>query len=68
MSSRFDTSDETERERGLGAAALAVRRGDLVVVPTDTVYGVGCDAFDPDALATDPRCRFPQSARRRGDR
>jgi L-threonylcarbamoyladenylate synthase len=50
MSSRFDTSDETDREQGLGAAALAIRRGDLVVVPTDTVYGVGCDAFDPDAV------------------
>ena len=50
MSSRFDTSHDTDREQGLGAAALAIRRGDLVVVPTDTVYGVGCDAFDPDAV------------------
>ena len=50
MSSRFDTSNDTDREQGLGAAALAIRRGDLVVVPTDTVYGVGCDAFDPDAV------------------
>ena len=50
MSARFDTSDETDREQGLGAAALAIRRGDLVVVPTDTVYGVGCDAFDADAV------------------
>jgi L-threonylcarbamoyladenylate synthase len=50
MSARFDTSDETDREQGLGAAALAIRRGDLVVVPTDTVYGVGCDAFDAEAV------------------
>ena len=50
MSTRFDTSDQTDREEGLAAAALAIRRGDLVVVPTDTVYGVGCDAFDPDAV------------------
>jgi len=50
MSTRFDTSDETDREGGLAAAALAIRRGDLVVVPTDTVYGVGCDAFDADAV------------------
>ena len=50
MSTRFDTSDETDREEGLAAAALAIRRGDLVVVPTDTVYGVGCDAFDADAV------------------
>ena len=50
MSTRFDTSDATDREGGLAAAALAIRRGDLVVVPTDTVYGVGCDAFDADAV------------------
>ena len=45
MSLRFDTSDADERSRGLEAATSAVRRGDLVVLPTDTVYGVGCDAF-----------------------
>ena len=50
MSTRFDTSDESDREQGLAAAALAIRRGDLVVVPTDTVYGLGCDAFDADAV------------------
>jgi tRNA threonylcarbamoyl adenosine modification protein (Sua5/YciO/YrdC/YwlC family) len=45
VSLRFDTSDPDERRRGLEAATSAVRRGDLVVLPTDTVYGVGCDAF-----------------------
>ncbi len=33
------------------AAAQAVARGDLVVLPTDTVYGVAADAFDPGAVA-----------------
>ncbi|GAB2726595.1 L-threonylcarbamoyladenylate synthase [Nocardioides pakistanensis] len=46
MSNRFETHDETEREAGIAAAALAVQRGQLVVLPTDTVYGVGADAFD----------------------
>ena len=32
------------------AAAGAVRRGELVVIPTDTVYGIAADAFDPDAV------------------
>lgn len=32
-------------------AADAVRAGRLVVTPTDTVYGIGCDAFDNDAVA-----------------
>lgn len=37
-------------EEALEAATLAVRRGELVVLPTDTVYGLGADAFDPAAV------------------
>jgi tRNA threonylcarbamoyl adenosine modification protein (Sua5/YciO/YrdC/YwlC family) len=48
---RFDTSDPAERERGLEVGANAARRGDLVVLPTDTVYGLGCDAFNPHGVA-----------------
>ncbi|MET8509306.1 L-threonylcarbamoyladenylate synthase [Streptomyces sp. NPDC004787] len=47
----FDCSDPAARVEGLGAAAAAVRAGRLVVLPTDTVYGVGADAFDPAAVA-----------------
>jgi tRNA threonylcarbamoyl adenosine modification protein (Sua5/YciO/YrdC/YwlC family) len=47
---RFRTGEETEREAGIANAALAVQRGQLVVLPTDTVYGVGADAFDPGAV------------------
>ena len=50
MGQRFSTAEETEREAGVAAAALAVQRGQLIVLPTDTVYGVGADAFDPDAV------------------
>ncbi|MEF8851888.1 MAG: L-threonylcarbamoyladenylate synthase [Haloarculaceae archaeon] len=32
------------------AAARALRAGDLVVYPTETVYGLGADATDPDAV------------------
>jgi len=31
-------------------AADAVRDGDLVVYPTETVYGLGADALDPEAV------------------
>ena len=51
MSLHFDTSVATERERGLEVAQSARRRGDLVVLPTDTVYGLGCDAFSPPGVA-----------------
>jgi L-threonylcarbamoyladenylate synthase len=47
---RFRTFDPTEREAGIASAALAVQRGQLVVLPTDTVYGLGADAFDPGSV------------------
>jgi tRNA threonylcarbamoyl adenosine modification protein (Sua5/YciO/YrdC/YwlC family) len=50
MAHRYDTSDATAREEGLAAASLAIQRGELVVLPTDTVYGIGADAFDPTAV------------------
>ncbi len=34
----------------LTEAVAAIRRGDLVVYPTETVYGLGADALDPEAV------------------
>jgi len=42
---------EEQRHDGIAAATAAIRRGELVVLPTDTVYGVGADAFNPTAIA-----------------
>ncbi|GAA2472473.1 L-threonylcarbamoyladenylate synthase [Streptomyces sp. NPDC059506] len=50
MARRYDCTDPTDRAAGLREAASAVRRGELVVLPTDTVYGVGADAFSPEAV------------------
>jgi tRNA threonylcarbamoyl adenosine modification protein (Sua5/YciO/YrdC/YwlC family) len=50
MARRYDCSDATERKTGLREAAAAVRRRELVVLPTDTVYGVGADAFSREAV------------------
>lgn len=47
---RYPTATDEEREAAIEAASLAVRRGDLVVLPTDTVYGIGADAFDAEAV------------------
>jgi tRNA threonylcarbamoyl adenosine modification protein (Sua5/YciO/YrdC/YwlC family) len=47
---RYDMSIAHERSTGFETGADAVRRGDLVVLPTDTVYGLGTDAFSPDAV------------------
>jgi tRNA threonylcarbamoyl adenosine modification protein (Sua5/YciO/YrdC/YwlC family) len=41
----YDCGKLEERDRGISAAVEAVQRGDLVVMPTDTVFGIGGDAF-----------------------
>lgn len=51
MSARYDCADTQQREAGLVAAVTAVQHGNLVVLPTDTVYGIGADAFTPSAVA-----------------
>jgi L-threonylcarbamoyladenylate synthase len=50
MSAWYDCGDDAERTQGLAAAESAVLRGELVVLPTDTVYGVGADAFSHSAV------------------
>ena len=47
---RYTMSDPAERPVGIDLAADAVRRGELVVLPTDTVYGLAADAFSHDAV------------------
>jgi tRNA threonylcarbamoyl adenosine modification protein (Sua5/YciO/YrdC/YwlC family) len=49
--STFDCSDPDRREAGLKAAEGAARAGNLVVMPTDTVYGIGADAFNSAAVS-----------------
>jgi tRNA threonylcarbamoyl adenosine modification protein (Sua5/YciO/YrdC/YwlC family) len=50
VSRRIDVRDAPGREDGVLLAADAVRRGEVIVLPTDTVYGVGADAFDRAAV------------------
>jgi L-threonylcarbamoyladenylate synthase len=52
MSDRYDCSDPEQRAAGLKAAVEAVRRGELIVLPTDTVYGIGAEAFSPAAITS----------------
>jgi L-threonylcarbamoyladenylate synthase len=52
MTGTYDCADPAARAEGLAAAALALRTGQLVVLPTDTVYGVGADAFHAAGVAS----------------
>lgn len=50
MSSVHPVTDPNSWGPGIDEAVNAVSRGGLVVLPTDTVYGIGADAFDADAV------------------
>jgi L-threonylcarbamoyladenylate synthase len=50
MSARYDCTDPAQRVTGLAEAAASLRKGDLAVIPTDTVYGLAADAFSPPAV------------------
>ncbi|WP_226532738.1 L-threonylcarbamoyladenylate synthase [Microbacterium paraoxydans] len=50
MSTIFDCRDESQLLAGMRHARQAIGRGDLIVMPTDTVYGVAADAFSPAAV------------------
>jgi len=52
MSKHFDCRDAQQRTEGIDAAVTAVRAGELIVLPTDTVYGIGADAFIPASVTT----------------
>ena len=51
MTETFDCADQQGRATGIASAISALRGGRLVVLPTDTVYGIGADAFDSDAVS-----------------
>jgi tRNA threonylcarbamoyl adenosine modification protein (Sua5/YciO/YrdC/YwlC family) len=46
----FECGDPDVRVDAIRSAAHAVSTGELVVLPTDTVYGLGADAFDTVAV------------------
>lgn len=41
----YDCSVDTDLLTGMRLAKVSLGRHELVVMPTDTVYGIGCDAF-----------------------
>jgi len=51
VSTVFDLSDAAERSAGIEAATTAARRAELIILPTDTVYGIGTDAFSIPGVA-----------------
>jgi len=65
VSYRYDCADSSGRGRGLARARTVLSDGELVVLPTESAYGVACDAFSAAGLAAlrtakrNPRLRPP---------
>ncbi len=52
MSDMLDCSDPAARTMAIATAGRAVKAGSVVVLPTDTLYGIGADAFSPEAVGS----------------
>lgn len=48
----IDSSDPLAWEEGQRKAVEALKAGQSIIMPTDTVYGIACDAFSPTAVNT----------------
>jgi tRNA threonylcarbamoyl adenosine modification protein (Sua5/YciO/YrdC/YwlC family) len=51
VSDMLDCSDPFGRSNAIAAAVRAVEGGSVIVLPTDTLYGIGADAFNSAAVA-----------------
>lgn len=47
----YDCSLDTDLLTGMRLAKVAIGRKELVVLPTDTVYGLACDAFSHEGVS-----------------
>ena len=68
MTQFFDCGDPHQRDTAIAAAAAAVKSGRLVVMPTDTVYGLGADAFDSGAVTGLLAAKATDKVRRASER
>ncbi|MFC8303116.1 L-threonylcarbamoyladenylate synthase [Specibacter sp. NPDC057265] len=48
----YNCTNEGQRAEGLAHAQKAIAAKQVIVMPTDTVYGIAADAFSPQAVAT----------------
>ncbi|HEY8293897.1 MAG TPA: L-threonylcarbamoyladenylate synthase [Micrococcaceae bacterium] len=48
----YNCTADDQRAEGLAHAQRAIAQKQVIVMPTDTVYGIAADAFSPQAVAT----------------
>ena len=51
MVSILKIEDDDDLKNAVDTADAYLRSGGVIIYPTDTVYGIGCDANSKDALA-----------------
>ena len=49
MTKIFDFKNEIDNEK-INEAGKSIRNGNLVIFPTETVYGIGANALDSNAV------------------
>ena len=42
---------DNPQERNIKTVVDCLKKGGVIIYPTDTIYGIGCDIFHPDAIA-----------------
>lgn len=52
MSATYKCADQETMAAAIDHAARVMADGECIVMPTDTVYGIGCDAFSPMGVQT----------------
>ena len=52
MSATYKCADQDDMSAAIDHAARVMADGECIVMPTDTVYGIGCDAFSPRGVQT----------------
>ncbi len=52
MSATYKCADQESMVAAIDHAARVMADGECIVMPTDTVYGIGCDAFSPMGVQT----------------
>jgi tRNA threonylcarbamoyl adenosine modification protein (Sua5/YciO/YrdC/YwlC family) len=46
----YELHPETPQQRYINKAVEVLKAGGVIIYPTDTVYGIGCDIFNKEAL------------------
>ena len=50
MAELISINEDNPQERKIEQIVKIIKKGGLIIYPTDTVYGIGCDIFNKKAI------------------